>query len=74
MKIDILFNNGITEAILVPQEDFTQEMKEGIIRLTEAVFNKSQDAGYIALTIGQETHIIKLSDVSRLRLIEGDTQ
>lgn len=73
MKIDILYSNGIAEIIDIPKEDFTEEMKNGIVQLTEAVFNKSAGAGYFTLTIGQETHIVKLSDVSRLKITEGDS-
>lgn len=74
MKVDILYNNGKSENIDIPKEDFTEDMKNGIIQLTETVFNKSAGAGYFTLTVGQETYIVKLADVSRIKIIEGDSK
>ena len=74
MHIEILYKSGEKEVINVPKANVDIEIKNEIIRLAEEVFSKSEGAGYFTSTIGNETTIVNLGDVSHLKIIGGNAE
>lgn len=72
MKIDVLYKNGHSEIIDTPK-DFTKEMFDGLVNLVESVFNSNSGSGYFTLTQSGSVDIVKLSEVVRIKIYEGDS-
>lgn len=72
MKIDVLYKNGHSEIINIPK-DFTKEMFGDLVNLVESAFNSNSGSGYFTLTQSGSVDIIKLSEVVRIKIYEGDS-